>query len=85
MSYKTILSKNSVLTTKLLDYLADNPDAAIHIPSGVSYVVFSAKDEKLNEYNLKLVKQLKSNGKKVVKAIETKNKQAPWELNYLSA
>lgn len=85
MSYKAIITKNTFLTTKLLEYLADNPTLTKSIPSGVSYVVFSVDDTKLNEYNSKLVEQLRENGKKVVEAIETKNQKTPWKLNYLSA
>jgi len=85
MSYKAIVTKNSVLTLKLLEYLASHPDVKRDLPSGISYVVFSASDKELNEYNEKLVEQLKKDGKKVVKAIETKNTKNPWELNFLSA
>jgi len=85
MSYKAIITKNTFLTTKLLEYLAGNPTVSKDIPSGVSYVVFSVDDTKLNEYNSKLVEQLKEDGKKVVEAIETKNQKNPWKLNYISA
>jgi hypothetical protein len=85
MSNKTIITKNSLLTMKLLEYLAGNPATVKGIPSGVSYVVFSEDDTKLNEYNAKLVTQLVVSGKNVVEAFETKNQKAPWKLHYISA
>ena len=85
MSHKTIITKNSLLTMNLLEYLADNPTTIKDIPSGVSYVVFSEHDTKLNEYNAKLVEQLVESGKKVVEATKTKNAKNPWKLHYIAA
>ncbi|KKU03686.1 MAG: hypothetical protein UX88_C0023G0002 [Candidatus Woesebacteria bacterium GW2011_GWC2_47_16] len=72
------LEKNLRLSEKLAEYIVSNPVATKNIPSGASFVVFSAEDEKLNKLNKDLVNSLKREGKKVIKATEKKNKKQPW-------
>ncbi|KKT67641.1 MAG: hypothetical protein UX25_C0037G0002 [Candidatus Woesebacteria bacterium GW2011_GWC2_45_9] len=75
------LEKNIKLSEKLAEYIASTPSAVKNIPAGASFVVFSSKDEELNKLNSKLVVSLKSEGKKVVKATEEKNKKTPWSFS----
>jgi hypothetical protein len=73
--------KNLKLTVKLTDYLAKNPEIDWNVwKEGVSLVPFSATDKKLNSENNKLVEELLEEGKKVVKAEETKNSKEPWKF-----
>lgn len=72
------LEKNLKLSEKLAEYIASNPVATKNIPSGASFVVFSAEDEKLNKLNKDLVNSLKREGKEVIKATEKKSKKQPW-------
>jgi len=72
------LEKNVKLSEKLAEYIASTPSAIKNVPTGASFVVFSSKDEELNKLNYELAKSLKSQGKKVVKATEKKNKKRPW-------
>lgn len=86
MSKKQQAVKNMDLTVKLTDYLATHPeDSKNFYASGASVVPFSATDKKLNKVNDELVKDLLEEGKKVVKAKETKDKKNPWEFILLSA
>ena len=81
MSKKQQAQKNLNLTVKLTDYLAGNPEMDKHVwGSGVSLVTFSATDKKLNTANQELVESLLEEGKKVVKAQETKNSKQPWKF-----
>lgn len=78
MSKAKQLEKNLRLSEKLAEYIVANPVATKNIPRGVSFVVFSAADEKLNKLNKGLVNSLKSEGKKVVRVTEKKDKKNPW-------
>ncbi len=81
MSKKQQAVKNMDLTVKLTDYLASHPeDSKNFYSSNASVVPFSATDKKLNEINDELVKDLLEEGKKVVKAEETKSKKEPWKF-----
>ncbi len=81
MSKSKQLVKNVKLSEKLAEYIASNPSAVKKVPTGASFVVFSSSDEELNKLNQELVKSLKSEGKKVVKAEEKENKKQPWSFN----
>ena len=74
------LEKNVVLSTKLAEYIASNPSATKGVPAGASFVVFSSSDDQLNKLNQELVKSLKNEGKKVIKAEENENKKQPWSF-----
>lgn len=81
MSKKQQAIKNMDLTGKLTDFLAAHPkDSKNFYASGGSVVPFSATDKALNKVNEKLVKDLLDEGKKVIKAKETKNKREPWQF-----
>ena len=80
MSKKQQTKKNLDLTVKLSDFIASHPELYQTTISGVSIVPFSATDQKLNTENEKLVEGLLEEGKRVVKAQETKNKNTPWEF-----
>lgn len=77
MSKNIQISKNILLTQKLLDYLQ-----AVEYKKGYSFVVFSKNDKKLNSANRKLAEGLKKEGKKIIEAAETGNKNSPWHLTY---
>lgn len=80
MSNKIQAKKNLELVSKLTDYITKNPQVEATIPSGASYVFFSATDKKLNQANLELAKSLSREGKVVVKAQELKDKENPWKF-----
>lgn len=84
MSNKTQSKKNLELFNKLASFIAENPQAEEGIPSGASYVFFSATDKKLNAANLKLAKSLVGQGKVVVKAQELNSKEDPWKFVLLT-
>lgn len=75
------LDKNLKLTSKLAEYIVENPKAVADLPSEASYVVFSASDKKLNELNKKLFKNIAKSGQQVVKAEQTKSKTIPWKFS----
>lgn len=82
MKKENQLKKNLKLTSRLLDYLAKHPEAASEIPSETSYIVFSSNDQNLNEQNEKMLKKLRSEGQKIVKATN-KPGPNPWKLEFL--
>jgi len=71
--------KNLQLIQKLADYIADNPKM-LKKYSNSSYVVFSYKDQDLNELNKELLSELKEEGKNVIKAQETNQLKQPWKF-----
>jgi hypothetical protein len=77
--------KNLILSEKLASYMVKNPDLLGKLPKKASYVVFSLTDKKLNRLNSKLIKGLLKEGKKVVKAEETIDKNQPWILTSITA
>lgn len=77
MSKKQI-EKNIQLSGELVEYLTQNPQVIRKMPAESSFVVFSAGDKKLNKLNQRLAKNLSKQGRKVVKAKETKSSKAPW-------
>lgn len=84
MTKQIQVSKNLKLSAKVAEYIARNPDAVKNFSGKLSFVVFSADDDSLNEINASLVKKLKTEGKNVVKAQETKDKNYPWKFSSLS-
>lgn len=77
MPTKTQINKNLELSEKLLDYLSDNPRKTTE---QVSYIVITKDDAELNQVNLELGKSMAKHGKKVIKALETKDKANPWKF-----
>lgn len=75
------LDENMKLSSKLADFLAEHPKA---VASGVSVVPFSAYNQDLNRENEKLIESLKGEGKKIIKAEETKSSKNPWKFEQVS-
>lgn len=84
MSKNKQISKNLDLSEKLAYYIAAHPTINAKFPKGSAYVAFSATDAKLNAANKKLVINLNKEGKKIVKAQETKNENKPWNFSFAS-
>lgn len=82
------LDKNMKLTVKLANYIAkhskDPEVKKLSGISGVSIVPFSATDKELNDENEKIIPGLIEEGKKVIKAEETKNSKTPWRFEQVS-
>jgi Family of unknown function (DUF5647) len=85
MSTKTQTEKNLKLSEKLADFLVSHPEVSKTLPDDASFVTFSAEDSQLNETNEKLIQELLEEGRHVVKAQETTNKQHPWEFSPVAA
>ncbi len=85
MSTKTQTEKNLKLSEKLADFLVSHPEVSKTLPDDASFVTFSAEDSQLNETNEKLIQELLEEGRHVVKAQETHNKQHPWEFSPVAA
>lgn len=79
MSKNLQVKKNLILIEKLFDYLAAKKKTS---KGGYSYVVFSKEDKALNKENEKLIAPLLKEGKKVIKATETGDKNNPWQFIY---
>ena len=73
--------KNLKLSQKLAEYIAKNPDAVKNLPKNSSFIVFSSIDESLNKANEGFINSVLAEGKKVIKAIQTKDKQNPWKFS----
>ena len=73
--------KNIDLSGKLAEYIISHPKIVKDMPKDASFVVFASKDKELNKENQKLVLSLKSEGKKVVKAIQKQSKKDPWSFS----
>ncbi len=72
------ISKNIELSEKLANYLASHPIESEALPNNASFVAFSKDDERLNEENIKLIRGLIEEGKNVIKALQTNDKNNPW-------
>lgn len=81
MIKKAQTKKNLELSEQLADYIVNNPGAVKDLPKNVSFVVFSSEDESLNKENEGLIKSVVAEGKKVIKAIQTKDKVHPWKFS----
>ena len=81
MSTKDQAIKNMELTQELAAYIAKHPKVAKKSPKSATYVAFSAKDEKLNEANEKLLQSIIKEGRKfIIKAVQTNDKLNPWKF-----
>jgi len=76
--------KNMKLSQKLMEYIANNPKAIKNLPDDASFIVFSSVDESLNEENEGLIKSVIAEGKKVIKAIQTRDKSNPWKFSQVA-
>lgn len=77
MTKRDQLDKNVKLSESLANYIAKKPESLAKY-QGHSYVLFTKDDAELNKMNKKLVNDLVDEGKKVVKATKTKNRDNPW-------
>ncbi len=80
MSKAQQVNLNMQLSEELATFIITNPKI-LKKYSGCSYVVFSYKNKELNELNNELVIGLINEGKNVVKAIQTSNKNLPWKFS----
>lgn len=76
--------KNLDLSQKLAEYIAENPDSVKDLPENSSFIVFSSIDESLNKENEGLIKSVIAEGKKVIKATQTKDKSNPWKFSQVA-
>lgn len=77
------IKKNIRLSSKIAKYLISNPKEFKNFPKKVSIIPISINDKDLNEMNSKMIDALKSKGKNVIEAKETKNKSKPWQFAFL--
>lgn len=78
MSSTKHAKKNIQLSHELVTYLMNHPDVSEKLPSNASFVVYTLKDKELNEENEKMIPGLIEEGKPVIKAKETNDKNNPW-------
>jgi len=83
MTTEEIIKMNIHLSAKLADFISKNP-SLLKQYSGYSYVVFTLSNTELNAFNEKITQELLEEGKKVVKAKKTNNKELPWEFSSVS-
>ena len=81
MSKRIQATKNLDLSQKLAEYIASNPETVKNLPKKSTFVVFSSVDKKLNAENKKLIDSILAEGKKVVKAAQTKDRFNPWKFS----
>ena len=82
MSKHKQIEKNLQLSEKLMNYLADHPAESPTKKFGsVSFVILTKSDTELNRLNIQLIESLLSEGKKVVKALQTSDKNNPWTFS----
>ena len=72
------------LIGKLNEYLINNADVAAKLPTNSSFIIYSLKSRNYFKYNEKRIEQLLKEGKKVVKAEQTKSSIQPWKLTILN-
>ncbi len=75
---------NVQLSEDLANYLVANPKERLSFPGGTSYVVFSADNDELNTLNEALIEPLKSEGKTIVRATESREAK-PWMFSVVPA
>lgn len=85
MSKQQQVEKNLKLSEKLANYMVTHPDILGKLPKKASYIVFSLKDKELNKLNSNLIDGLIEEGKKVIKAEETVDKNHPWKFTHIAA
>ncbi|HZE87016.1 MAG TPA: DUF5647 family protein [Methylomirabilota bacterium] len=84
MSTDTQATKNIKLSHKLTKYLITHPAVSKKLPFDASFVVYTDDDE-LNKANDLLLKELIEEGKPIVKAKETNDKNNPWTFSSIPA
>lgn len=80
MSKAQQINLNMKLSEELATFIITNPKI-LKKYSGYSYVVFSYSNKELNELNNELVIGIINEGKNVVKAIQTSDKNLPWKFS----
>lgn len=85
MSTDKQTTKNIKLSHKLTEYLITHPAISKELPYNASFVVYTENDEELNKPNDLLLKEFVEEGKPVVKAKETNDKNNPWMFSPVSA
>ena len=80
MSKAQQINLNMQLSEELATFIIANPKI-LRKYSGYSYVVFSYSNKELNELNNELVIGIINEGKNVVKAIQTSEKNSPWKFS----
>lgn len=85
MSKQQQIEKNLKLSEKFADYMVEHPEVLEEFPRSASYVTFSFKDKELNKLNSKLIEGLVKEGKKVIKAFETNDKNNPWKFTQVAS
>ena len=85
MSKKQQIKKNLELSEKLANFLAKHPTFMTKTPENTSFVAFSSNDPGLNKMNMRLMESLLKEGRSVVKAQQTQNKQNPWKFTAVPA
>lgn len=80
MSKAQQINLNMQLSEELATFIIANPKI-LRKYSGYSYVVFSYSNKELNELNNELVIGIINEGKNVVKAIQTSDKNFPWKFS----
>lgn len=85
MSIDKQTQKNIKLSHKLTVYLIKHPDISKKLPSDASFVVYTRDDEELNKANDVLLEGIIDEGRPVVKAKETNDKNNPWIFSSVAA
>ena len=85
MSTDKQTTKNIKLSHKLTEYLIKHPAISKKLPFNASFVVYTENDDELNKANDLLLKELVEEGKPVIKAKETNDKNNPWTFSSISA
>jgi hypothetical protein len=81
MSKKVQFETNLKLSDKLTAYISSHP-SLLKKHGESSYVLFVEGNEELNEMNTKLLENIKSSEKSVIKATHTTNKKNPWKFEF---
>ncbi|MBU3978556.1 hypothetical protein KKE68_02520, partial [Patescibacteria group bacterium] len=84
MSTNKQTTKNIKLSHKLTMYLIKHPAVSKKLPFDASFVVYTKDDDELNKANDLLLQELIEEGKPVVKAKETNDKNNPWAFSSIS-
>ena len=85
MSSKTYTDNYLKLLKKLTSFLVSHGSELKKLPKDASYVAFSAKDSELNKVNQKILIELKSENKPVIKAEEPMSRNDSWKFTVVSS
>lgn len=77
MSNKSVITTNIKLSGELINFISSKPELAKKY-AGCSYVVFSKDNPGLNKINESFITELKQEGKTVIRATQTDQRQNPW-------